>query len=260
MASAPGDLAPKSRATALVERMLRIPPEPEPPAGAPESIRVFRAAKGYYTYRLVQWLAKEIVTGAGLAFGVSFIASLPAFPYKFLLDIVEAFGVASYVVMVPITYLMVHLDYQLRWYVVTDRSLRIREGLVRIGEKTMSFANVQNIAIRQGPFQRLLGIADVEVRTAGGGGGGGGETGHGKSRETPMHLGYFRGVDNAEEIRDAVLLRVRQLRDSGLGDPDADHAAHHALAPVATTDADVLAAARELLAEARALRQSAPAG
>ena len=41
--------------------------------------------------------------------------------------------------------------------------------MFKVQEKTMTFSNVQNVSIRQGPMQRLFGIADLEVRTAGGG-------------------------------------------------------------------------------------------
>jgi membrane protein YdbS with pleckstrin-like domain len=236
------DLPAKSRATSLVERLLRIPPEPHPPAGAHDSVRVFRAAPGFYTLRLLAWGAKQIGAAAGLAFGIWLLAEIPEFPYKYLLHIPEAFGIATFVAQLPATYLMVHLDYQLRWYIVTDRSLRIREGLVLVDEKTMSFANIQNISVRQGPLQRLLGVADVVVRSAGGGAKGPEASGG------DMHLGYFRGVDNAEQVRDTILERVRHLKDSGLGDPDAAHDVH------AHEAADAAAAARELLGEARALR------
>jgi uncharacterized membrane protein YdbT with pleckstrin-like domain len=240
-------LAARSRATSLVERALRIPPEPAPPAGAHESIRVFRGAPGLYRYQLLRWGAKQVAAAFGLGFGLAFISIIPDFPGRFVLDLVEYAGVAAFVATLPVTYLMVGLDYELRWYVVTDRSLRIREGLVHVDEKTMSFANIQNISVRQGPLQRLFGIADVEVRSAGGGSGGGAEGGKGN-----MHLGYFRGVDNAEEIRDAILARVRRLRDSGLGDPDAAREE-----PAGEAPHDALAAARELLDEVRALRQPA---
>lgn len=244
------ELTRKSAATSFVERLLRIPPEPEPPAGTETSIRVFRAAPGFYRYRLFQWAAKQAGAVAGLLFGLLFLATIPDFPFKWTLDALEALGILSYLATVPFTYLMVHLEYQLRWYVVTDRSLRIREGIVRVDEKTMSFANIQNIAIRQGPIQRLLGIADVEVRTAGGGSS---DPGHPESSRTNMHLGYFRGVENAEEIRDAILIRVKQLRDSGIGDPDADG---RLSVPPVRVDAEAVAAARELCDEARALRAS----
>jgi len=104
---------------------------------------------------------------------------------------------------------------------------------------------VKSVAVRQGPLQRYLGIADVEVKTAGGGGGGANQQ-HKKGLGDPMHVAYFRGVDNAEEIRDLLREGVRVQRNAGLGDPD-EH--HHA---PATGDAQ--SAVAELLAEARALR------
>ncbi len=35
-----------------------------------------------------------------------------------------------------------------------------------------------------------------------------------------LHLGYFRGVANAAEIRDTILAHLKRLRSAGLGDPD----------------------------------------
>lgn len=239
------DARSSSRATLFVERLLRVPREPEAPAGGHESVRVFRAAPAFYRYRLLLWGVKRVLTAIGITLGLLFFAALPHFPFKWVAEIVEALATAGFVVSLPFSYLMVHLDYQMRWYIVTDRSLRIREGLMSVQEKTMSFANVQNVSIRQNPIQRFFGIADVEVRTAGGGSG----ATRGEHKGPDLHLGYFRGVDNAEEIRDAVLARVRLLRDSGLGDPDAPPAA-----PALTAGEREMAAGRELLEEARRIR------
>src|SRR5678815_1026709 len=43
------------------ERLLRIPPEPEPPPGDEASARVFRAAPRYLTYRKVMWAIRTSV-------------------------------------------------------------------------------------------------------------------------------------------------------------------------------------------------------
>ena len=253
------DLDRRTRAMAFIERVLRIPPPPGPPAGAHDSIRIFRGAPGLYRYQLVLWLLKQVGTGVGLVFGVGIIARIPDFPYDWVLDVAEGIGVAFFIASLPFTFLMVYLDYQLRWYIVTDRSLRIREGLLKVAERTLSFANIQNIAVHQGPLQRFFGIADLEVRSAGGGSP---KPGHEKNQED-LHVGKFRGVDNAEEIRDAILARVRQLKDSGLGDPDAVQHEIPEAAPQGRMEgsADAVAAARELLAEVRALRarRTAPA-
>ena len=138
------------------------------------------------------------------------------------------------------------LDYELRWYVVTDRSLRIRSGLWKVEELTMSFVNLQQVTVSQGPLQRLLGLADLRVQSAGGGGANESHSGH----DNALHTGVFRGVENAVEIRDLVLNRLRHFRESGLGDPD-----EFQRGPDSTHNPDAVAAARELLAETRRLRQ-----
>jgi len=169
-----------------------------------------------------------------------------AFP---LLWVLKLFGLAVYLVQIPLTYAIRRLDFELHWYIVTDRSLRIRTGLVRLQETTMSFANLQQVEVKQGPLQRLLGLADVHVQSAGGGGNRPGE-----QIGDQLHTGIFHSVNNATEIRDLILERLRRFRQAGLGDPD-DHG-HPAPPPVSAELApdDTLAAAREVLAEARALR------
>jgi uncharacterized membrane protein YdbT with pleckstrin-like domain len=169
-----------------------------------------------------------------------------------LLKLAELGGILLYLGQIPVTYAMARLDYELRWYIVTDRSLRIRSGLASVQESTMSFANVQQVVVSQGPLQRVLGIADVRVQSAGGGGGG---ESHQKGAGDSLHTGIFHGVNNANEIRDLILERLRRFRETGLGDPDEPPTAPVSVAaePPAST---ALVAARELLSEARALRQA----
>ena len=247
-----------SAAREALLRLLRVPPEPRVPAGDAGPVRVFRAGRRYYRYRLVTWALQQLGTLLGLVAGIAGLTLLGrevgGGPVLLLLRGIEALAVAGFLVQVPLTFAMLRLDYELRWYIVTDRSLRIREGIASVKEKTMTFANVQNLTVKQGPLQRLLGIADLEVRTAGGGGGG---EGGGHAVGESLHEAYFRGVDNAAEIRDLVRERVRRFRDTGLGDPD-DAPALPPAPPAA--DAELAAAARELLAEARALRSAATAG
>lgn len=170
------------------------------------------------------------------------------------LEVLKLLGVVLFVVQLPFSYAAVRLEYEQHWYIVTDRSLRIRSGLVAMLESTMSFANLQQVVVQQGPLQRLLGLADVRVQSAGGGG----DHQPGKGRRESLHTGVFHGVDNAHEIRDLILERLKRFREAGLGDPEDLRAKAH---PAATTPApapaatpETLAAAHELLAEARALR------
>ena len=289
-----------------VLRVMRVPRDPEPPLGAPGSVRVFRAGRNFYKLRLVRWGLAQTGAVVGIAFSLFFLAMFrdavngarfdperaakkaesapptghpvqqapakaPATPgakrlqrdsaIKFvarsagwvvpLFEVLEVGGILVFLAQIPVTLAAVRLEFELHWYIVTDRSLRIRTGLFRLQESTMSFANLQQVEVEQGPLQRLLGLADVRVQSAGGGG----RNEHDAAGDS-LHTGVFQSVDNATEIRDLILARLRQFRQAGLGDPD-DHAAHapdHGVAPSPLAPADALAAAREVLAEARALR------
>jgi uncharacterized membrane protein YdbT with pleckstrin-like domain len=227
--------------------LLRVPARPEPPPGSPPLL--FRAAPNFFRYRLIGWGLKQLLALAGLVWALSFIGWVsetrtPRFVI-WLLQAGEVFGWIAFGFEFVFGWMLLRLDYEMRWYMLSDRAIRIREGITTVREKTIALANVQNISVRQGPLQRALGIADVEVKTAGGGGPSS-DTDKSKGGE-PMHVAYFRGVDNAEEIRDLVREGVRVQRNAGLGDPDEPESA-------APADDDAMAAVAEMLAEARALR------
>jgi len=238
---------------ALLLRLLKVPPEPEPAAGLPSSIRVFRASRNFYTLKLLKWGLTQ--TGGLIGIIAIFVFDvLSGFPprFAFVVRVLEFVGLIGWAIQLPVTFFLVRLDYEMRWYIVTDRSLRIRHGIQSVREITMTFANIQQITLHQGPLQRLLGISDLQVRTAGGGGTDSSSAGaghHGQSES--MHLGFFRGVDNAAEIRDLILERLRLWRDAGLGDPDDVVEDEPAGAPAGC---EIVRAAQELLAEAKALR------
>ena len=217
----------------FVLRVCRVPHDPAPPPGSPP--RVFRASPNYYTFRLITWAIAQAFALLGIVVAISFfsVTGMPR-PARTAFALFEILGVITFVVQFFYSLAVLRLDYELRWYMVSDRAIRIREGILTVREKTIAFANIQNIAIKQGPLQRILSIADVEVKTAGGGGEDSSDP-HKKSLGEPMHIAYFRGVDNANEIRDLVRDGVRRQRDSGLGDPDevrtvADDDVHGAIA------------------------------
>jgi uncharacterized membrane protein YdbT with pleckstrin-like domain len=243
----------------LLLRALRVPPEPEPPRGTPGSLEVFRASENYYRYRRIVWLLVQALvvlsflaamapTGFVALSHTDSTAQTVALLVEFLL-----FGV--YLLQAVVSYLTIKLDYEMRWYMVTDGSLRIREGVWHVREMTMTFVNIQNLSISQGPVQRIFRIADLKVQTAGGGGAApSAQAGH-----QQMHIGFFRGIADAERVRDLILPRLRQAKDAGLGEPD-DVDARPRLAQRAA-DAKWSGAAIEALRtahrEAQALRQAA---
>ena len=243
-----------------VLRLLKVPPEPIDPMGDAHKLLVFRAAENFYKYNLFKWAIGQFFTIGGGLIGLLFLGAFalkaPAW-LQLLIAVVEFGGFALLLVQAVFSFFVLRLDFEMRWYKVTDRALRIREGIWLVREMTMTFANIQNISTTQGPLQRALGIADLQVQTAGGGGAAQGAEGENQAGFFNMHTGFFRGVDNAEEIRDIMRERLRNYRDSGLGDTDESH---DEAAPIsAPPPSDLVPALRALLNEMRAFRASADA-
>lgn len=183
------------------------------------------------------WIAMSIV--ALVLIGGSLI--LAAAENSWFLLATAAIAVLLGMVTV-IAYLAIHLRYDTMWYVFSNRSMRLRRGIWLIRESTITFENIQNVKVTQGPLQRWFGIADVVVETAGGGGASA-ETGGGLG----MHSGVIEGVAEAAEIRDSIMSRVRVANTAGLGDESSDvHAAH----PWSARHLEVLKEIRDLAKEA----------
>ncbi len=251
----------------LLLRLFRVDERPEPPPGSPESLRTFRASRQFFRYSLLKWGLGQ--AGALIGLVVSTMGFLPfAFwvsdeGFEFLdigpwTDFARPLGpllFALFLVQLVGSLAVLRLGYEMRWYMVSDRALRIRYGVYSVREQTMTVVNIQNMAVKRGPLQRLFGIADLEIRTASGG--------DSDDDEDSLSLGLLQGLDNAEELRNLLLASLRQSRDAGLGDPD-DRLAVLAVPATSTggrppdgaEDASVLAAASDLLAECRALRRT----
>jgi membrane protein YdbS with pleckstrin-like domain len=131
--------------------------------------------------------------------------------------LIELLAWVTFLVQLPISFMLLRLDFEMRWYLLADRSLRIREGTLVVREKTMSYANIQNISIRRNPLQRIFGLATVAVRAAGGG------SRRRRQSAAPADTRTKRcSKESTTPTRSASILRerIRRHRDSGLGDPD----------------------------------------
>ena len=242
------------------ERLLRIPHDPAPPPGDESSTRIFRAAPNYYRYLLCLWALKNAVVFFVLVLAVAVPLAAGTFAlvheghrWGGLLLVLPLLVLLLEVVAAVFQLAVVRLEYEKRWYLVTDRSLRVREGVVTVREMTVNFANIQNISISQGPVQRLLGIADLRLDTAGGGG----ANVHEQHATENLHTAWFRGVSNANEVRELIQQRLRVLKDSGLGDHEELSANAAAAAPAARSASPaLLAALREVLTATRTVRQT----
>jgi membrane protein YdbS with pleckstrin-like domain len=225
----------------VVVRLAMVPAEPHVPEGLPESVRVFHPGRNYFRWRILLWLVASLFQSVGLsaALAIAWFAKLPPTVRTIWLTVAVLAAIA-FLISLPFTYLVQRLNYEMRWYIVTDRSLRIRSGIVSVQELTMTFANIQEIRVAAGPLQKILGLADVEVHSAGG-----------SAESAASHVGKFEGLDNANAIRDLMVERLRIYKDSGLGD-------HAGIAPAeaANHSSDALEEARHMLEEVRALRRA----
>lgn len=229
---------------AVLVRWFRVPDQPPAlPGGTADVARSFRPAEGFLRYmKFYLWIGLALIDGLIL---VGWIVLTVAWPLAGLLLAVPALVAA--VLPDIVAYIAIHLRYDTTWYLVSNRSLRIRRGIWLLHETTITYENIQNIRVTQGPLQRAFGIGNVLVETAGGGSAskqGGGAT--------VMHHGLIEGVDNAHEIRDLILSHLRKTRTAGLGD-ELSPAAHDR--DFSSWSAEQLALLREIREAARGLAQ-----
>jgi len=200
-------------------RLFRVPDEPPTLPSTPHHpARSFRPAPGFLRYlKFIFWLVLLIIDLL-ILFAFVIIASISLTAGAILLVPLLIVAILPDI----IAFIAIHLRYDTTWYVLTDRSLRIRRGIWNITETTITFENIQSVTINQGPLQRHFAVADVQIETAGGGGGGGGggKPGHAGASS---HTGIIEGIDNAAEVRDLIMARVRASRSAGLGDERPDH-------------------------------------
>jgi len=195
----------------VLTNWFRVPSaEPTLPVSPGEHLQSFRPSDGFLRYLKFRfWVALFIVDV------VLFVAWLSITVAALWLGLWLA-PLAFALIVLPdiVAYVAIHLRYDTTWYVLTHRSLRIRRGIWVIHETTITFENIQNVTVESGPLERWFGIANVIVDTAGGAPP---KTSHGGKKEN-YHEGRIEGVDNAPEIRDLILNRLRESRSAGLGD------------------------------------------
>ncbi|MFB3785353.1 MAG: PH domain-containing protein [bacterium] len=177
---------------------------PAAPAGTHGSLRIFRASSRFLDYQVI-FLTLVMVVLAG----VFLIVAALVISQNALLGGVLAFWLIFLWILLFVSgWFIIRLEYDMRYYIVTDRSLRIRRGVWTIVEQTLTFINIQNIVVEQGPLERLFGIARVVVDTAGGG----------IVVQTPPgamapnhHRAVMAGLDNAQEIRDLIVNYLKSI-------------------------------------------------
>jgi len=168
-------------------------------------VRSLGPCEAWFTWRAL-WamfglLPQVIGTGVG---AIALIAKLGGLGWA-----IAAMLVLVEVVVVSFTLVATRVDYELRFFLVGDRSLRVNEGAIVRREVTLSYANVQNLEVTQGPMERLFGFQNLTVTTAGADQAPGLENSHSVT---------LVGLDDAEAVRTLILGMLHQTKDSGLGE------------------------------------------
>lgn len=201
-------------------------------------VRSLRPSEPWLAYRYLQTLFGFLNQFIGVGVGVvALVLKLGA--WGVLLGLLLLGG---QLVLIGFALVTVRVDYELRSYLVGDRSLRVAQGAWKREEVTLSYANVQNLEVNQGPLERLFGFKSLTISTAGADTTPGGEN---------SHLVTLVGLTEADELRALILGMLRQQRDAGLGEPGQ--------ASTSTVSGPALATLREIRAAAAALRDSARA-
>jgi membrane protein YdbS with pleckstrin-like domain len=201
----------------VLTRWFRVPAHPPTlPVLSGETLQSLRPAEGFLRYlKLKFWLTLTVIVGFGIAAWIPLSLARPWIGIGFT-PLVLALVIAPAV----LGYLAIHLRYDTTWYVLSQRSLRIRSGIWTINEATITFENIQNVTVESGPIERCFSIANVIVDTAGGSSGE--KTAHGKGTGN-AHRGILAGVSNATEIRELILSRLSKSKVTGLGDEAQPH-------------------------------------
>lgn len=210
---------------AFLARVLRVPMHASQiPVSAGELLDSFHPAPGWL--RMQQMI--RVFFFSLLIIGTVFTAVVLGVvqePVFYLLLLVPIF------ILLPLfwlSFVALRLRFDCTWYVLTERALRIRRGLIVIQETTITYENVQNVSVQQGPLQRIFGVSNITVETAGGGGASAGAAGAGS------HGGLIEGIDRAEELRERIMTQVRRSRSAGLGDEHLEEIHLEAPGPVGT--------------------------
>lgn len=199
-------------------------------------VRSLKPSEQWLAYRYLQTLFGFLNQFIGVGIGV--IALVAKFRGWGLVIALGVFAVEGF--LIGLALVTTRVDFELRHYLVGDRSLRVAQGAWKREEVTLSYANVQNIEVNQGPLERLFGFKSLTISTAGA------DTTPGAENS---HLVTMVGLQDADELRSLILGMLKQQRDAGLGETGA--------APTATGLS--LARLQEVKAAALALRDAARA-
>lgn len=113
------------------------------------------------------------------------------------------------IVLALFDYAVARLTYHFYRFELTEDTYRAERGIIWKRYISIPYDRIQNVDIYRGIWDRILGLSDIQIHTAGYGGTG--ARGMGSEGRLP-------GLDKerAEEVRDILISKVKEARGQGL--------------------------------------------
>ena len=243
----------------MIRKILKLPVgDPPLPDGDPDSVQIWKPGGGYFKYRVFLFAfagLPSITLTIGLL-GMGALGAITSMGGQIPFFVQAA--IAGFMGLIVLRILggaafglyRIRLELDMLRYILTDQAVRLRRGVMDIEEITLSFANIQNVKMNQGFLQRMFGVADLIVETAGGGSG----------AEVGGHVGRILGVSEPEALREAILERAKSFKGSGLGQVTRRTAALPVAANSRLATPEAAALLREIVTDLQAIRLTPPSG
>lgn len=185
---------------------------PQGPPTLPDQVtgkhRVFHPSRRYLAYlKAWFWFVLVLIDGALLIPWVMICLIYPPMGAVLAVPVLVAAVVPDI-----IAYVAIHLRFDTIWYGISARGVYVRRGIWQISEHSITIENIQNVSVRQGPIEQLFRISTVVIETAGSAAG---------EHDNVFSFGnqtIMVGIEEATEIRELLMRRVRASRFAGLGD------------------------------------------
>jgi membrane protein YdbS with pleckstrin-like domain len=168
-------------------------PQPKPRIIRPNNILIIK----YYLYVLLLFI---VITSFIVGFG-SIIAIFDDDPLPDFLIYMFIFYLMVWLVIGILSLILIPIYVKSFEYVVHGTEVVVRKGIINITEKHVPYRTVTNIDSVAGILDRLFGIGNIDIQTAGGAS----SSGYGPEEK-------LEGLTIYNEIRDYIVLQLRQFK------------------------------------------------
>ncbi|HHX65927.1 MAG TPA: PH domain-containing protein [Chloroflexi bacterium] len=149
------------------------------------------------------------------------------------------FYLLAHMVVVAIAAILIPMYYRSLSYELTDEEVIVRKGIWTRTVQTVPYRTVTNVEVKRGPLDRMLGLASIDVHTAG----------YSQQTGSEAHLVGLADFESVEAELLAALRRYRARTGAAIGAEELPEA-------VTSPSGAGSAVLDEILSELRAIRRN----